>query len=81
MFEPPFKVATIATCYGGPKAGLQALARTRRAATAVEDGKAVAGQRGPGRTSKPGQDARRGHHGDLQRHAGKPKIGGRAAEP
>jgi len=29
IFEPPLKVATIATCYGGPQAGLQALACTR----------------------------------------------------
>ncbi|KWV58401.1 hypothetical protein AS026_30520 [Rhizobium altiplani] len=42
MLEPPLGVATIATCYGGPKAGLQALAGTRRAETPVEDGNAVA---------------------------------------
>jgi len=30
MFKPPLQVATIATCYGGPQAGLKALARTRQ---------------------------------------------------
>ncbi|RDJ06382.1 hypothetical protein B5K06_22870, partial [Rhizobium grahamii] len=59
MLKPPFEVATIATCYGGPKAGHRAQSCTRRAETDVEDGEAVAGLPGPGRTnSRAGREVR-----------------------
>jgi len=61
MLEPPFEVATIATCYGGPTAGPQALVRTPKAETKVEDGKAVAGLRGAWQDQQPQQDGRCGH--------------------